>query len=63
MAFRLQWRGRQVRCEIEQTNRLTLVLERGASMTARVEERDLALDPGCPLEVLLDGLSAVKNVN
>ncbi len=32
-------------------------------MTARVEERDLALDPGCPLDVLLDGLSAVKNVN
>lgn len=63
MAFRLQWRGRQVRCEIEQTNRLTLVLERGASMTARVEERDLTLDPGCPLEVLLDGLSAVKNAS
>ena len=37
MAFRLLWRGRQIRCEIRQpTRRVTLVLERGAAMTVQV---------------------------
>lgn len=52
MAFRLQWRGRQIRCEIRQTNRLSLILERGAAMTVHAGGRDLALEPDVPLEVV-----------
>lgn len=51
MAFRLQWRGRQIRCEIRQpTRRVTLVLERGAAITVHVGTAELALDPGVPVE-------------
>jgi trehalose/maltose hydrolase-like predicted phosphorylase len=51
MAFRLQWRGRLVYCEIRQpTRHLTLVLERGPAMTVHIGAADLALDPGVPIE-------------
>ncbi|MDT4870435.1 Alpha,alpha-trehalose phosphorylase [compost metagenome] len=51
LAFAVQWRGRRVRCEIRRpARRVTLVLEAGAAMNARVGTAVLALTPDAPIE-------------
>lgn len=51
LAFAVQWRGRRVRCEIRRPpRRLTLVLEAGPAMNARIGTADIALAPDTPVE-------------